>query len=331
MKANTMNAIVATGYGSPEVLELQQVNKPQPKEKEVLVKVYATSATKADTMMRTGTPYFSRLFTGLLKPKNSIPGTGFAGVVESVGKDVTLLKPGDRVFGETTLGFSANAEYVAVPENGVILPMPENMRFTEATTYGDGFLTSYAFLKEIAKVQPGHKVLINGASGSLGTAAVQIAKYLGAIVTGVSSGRNTGLVKSLGADYVIDYTREDFTKSMKKYDVIFDTVGKSSYGKSKEVLTESGKYVSPVLQFPLLLQMMWTLKMSDKKAVFSATGLRSDEELRGMLAELVEIFREGHLKTVIDRQYPLEKVGEAHSYIDTGRKKGNVVIMVREV
>ena len=329
MKANTMKAIVATGYGSPEVLELHQVGKPQPKETEVLVKVYATSATKADTMMRTGTPYFGRLFTGLRKPKHPIPGTGFAGVVESVGEKVTAFKPGDRVFGETTLGFSSNAEFVAVPENGVILPMPENMRFTEATTYADGFLTSYAFLKEIAKVQPGQKVLINGASGSLGTAAVQLAKYFGAIVTGVSSGRNTGLVKSLGADYVIDYTQEDFTQSMKKYDVIFDTVGKSSYPKSKKVLSESGKYISPVLQFPLLLQMMWTSKMSDQKAIFSATGLRSDEELRGMLAELVEIFKGGHLKTVIDRQYPLEKVAEAHDYIDQGHKKGNVVIMVR--
>lgn len=328
-KTISMKAIIATAYGAPDVLQLQQVEKPEPLDDEVLVAVYASSATTADGMMRTGTPYFGRLFTGLRKPKHPIPGTGFAGVVEAVGAKVNAFRPGDRVFGETTLGFSTNAEYVAVPENGVILPMPENLSFAEATTFCDGHLTSLNFLQEIARVQPGQQVLINGASGSLGTAAVQLAKYFGAEVTGVCSSRNVGLVKSLGADHVIDYTKEDFTKNGQTYDVIFDTVGKSSFGKAENVLAESGWYISPVLKFSLLLQMMWTSAFGKKKAKFAATGLRTDEELKGLLAQLVEIFKEGRLKTVIDRQYPLEKTAEAHTYIAAGHKRGNVVIAVR--
>lgn len=323
-----MKAIVATGYGAPDVLKIRQVAKPHPKENEVLVKVNASSATTADGMMRTGKPYFARLMTGLRKPKHPVPGTGFAGIVETAGKNVKTFKPGDRVFGETTLGFSTNAEYVTIPENGVILPMPDSMPYAEGATFGDGHVTSFNFLKEIAKIKPGQKVLINGASGSLGTAAVQLAKYFGAEVTGVSSTRNVGLVKSLGADHVIDYTKKDFTKVKETYDVVYDTIGKSSYSKSKNILTEDGLYLSPVLRFSLLLQMMRTSVFSRKKAKFAATGLRSDKELKNMLAELIEIFKEGHLKTVIDRQYPLEKVAEAHTYIASGHKKGNVVIIV---
>jgi NADPH:quinone reductase-like Zn-dependent oxidoreductase len=323
-----MKAIVATGYGAPDVLKIRQVAKPHPKENEVLVKVNASSATTADGMMRTGKPYFARLMTGLRKPKHPVPGTGFAGIVETAGKKVKTFKPGDRVFGETTLGFSTNAEYVTIPENGVILPMPDSMPYADGATFGDGHVTSFNFLKEIAKIKPGQKVLINGASGSLGTAAVQLAKYFGAEVTGVSSTRNVGLVKSLGADHVIDYTKKDFTKVKETYDVVYDTIGKSSYSKSKNILAEDGLYLSPVLRFSLLLQMMRTSVFSRKKAKFAATGLRSDKELKNMLAELVEIFKEGRLKTVIDRQYPLEKVAEAHTYIASGHKKGNVVIIV---
>jgi NADPH:quinone reductase-like Zn-dependent oxidoreductase len=324
-----MKAIVAKGYGAPDVLKLEKVAKPYPKENEVLVKVYAASATTADGMMRTGTPYIGRLFTGLRKPKHAIPGTGFAGVIEAVGENVTSFKPGDRVFGETTLGFSTNAEYFTIPESGVILPMPENLSYAEGTTFGDGHITSMNFLKNIARIKPGQKVLINGASGSLGTAAVQIAKYLGAEVTGICSTRNVGLVKSLGANHVIDYTKKDFTKINETYDIVFDTIGKSSYSKIKNILTSSGLYISPVLKFSLLLRMMWTSAFGKKKAKFAATGLLKDHELRALLAELIEIFKEGKLKTVIDRQYPLEKVAEAHTYIASGHKKGNVVIIVQ--
>ncbi len=323
----TMKATVATGYGSPEVLQLQEVKRPVPKANEVLVKVMTASATTADAMMRTGKPYIARLFVGLTKPKKAIPGTGFSGVVEQVGKDVTDFEIGDRVFGETAFGFSSNAEYLTISEDGVILPMPENLDFSEAANFCDGHLTSFNFLKKIAKVKPGHKVLINGASGALGTSAIQIAKHMGAHVTAVCSGRNVGLVRSLGADEVIDYQQKDFTKGDIKYDYIYDTVGKSSFSACKAILSEKGVYLSPVLKFPLLLQMIKTSLFGQKKAKFEATGANKEEKLRCLLSEVLDIYKEGRLKTVIDRQFPLEKVAEAHRYIDSGHKRGNVVIV----
>lgn len=328
MKSQNMKAIVATAYGNHEVLKLKEVEIPQPKEDEVLVKIHASSATTADGMMLSGKPYIGRLFTGLRKPKYAIPGTGFAGVVVSIGEKVTSFKTGDKVFGETTLVFSTNAEFVAVPEKGVILHKPENLSYAEAAPVCDGHLTSINFLKEIGKIKPGQKILINGASGSLGTAAVQLAKYFGAEVTGVCSTANIGLVKSLGADHVIDYKKEDFTKSVKSYDIVYDTIGKSSFNKVKRILSKNGKYISPVLKFPLLVQMIRTSMIGSKKAKFGASGLKKDDELRILLSELVEIFEAGKLKTVIDRQFPLEKVAQAHQYIAGGHKKGNVVIIV---
>ncbi len=322
-----MKAIVSTGYGSPSVLQLQEVTKPAPKEHEVLIRIYAASVTAADGMMRRGKPYFGRLFTGLTKPKHAVPGTGFAGVIEAVGKDVTLFKEGDTVFGETALGFGTHAENVCVPENGLIATKPDKITHQEAATICDGALTSMNFLKELAKIQPGQKVLINGASGSLGTAAVQLARYFGAEVTGVCSTPNVALVKSLGANTVIDYTKEDFTKSGQTYDVIYDTVGKSSFSRCKGSLTEKGVYVSPVLGLRLLFQMMWTsLTSRGKKAKFSATGLRPVSELGALLHELIEIIEAGKLKLVIDRQYPLAQIAEAHAYVDRGHKRGNVVV-----
>lgn len=323
----TMKATVATGYGLPDVLRLQVVQKPMPKPDEVLVRVMTAAATTADAMMRTGKPYIARLFVGITKPKKAIPGTGFAGVVEQVGQGVTTFKMGDRVFGETTFGFSSNAEYLTISQNGVILPMPENLDFSEAANFCDGHLTSYNFLKEIAKVKPGQKVLINGASGALGTSAIQIARYMGAHVTAVCSGRNVGLVRSLGADEVIDYLQKDFTKSDRKYDYVYDTIGKSSFSACKNILSEKGVYLSPVLKFSLLLQMIRTSLFGQKKAKFEATGANKEEKLRYLLSEVLDIYKEGRLKTVIDRQFPLEKVAEAHHYIESGRKKGNVVIV----
>lgn len=323
-----MKAMVAIGYGSPEVFTLKEVNKPEPKANEVLIKVMTAAATTADAMMRTGKPYFARLFIGLTKPKKGIPGTGFAGVVEQVGKDVTKYQIGDRVFGETAFGFSSNAEYLTIPEYGVILPMPENLDFSEAANFCDGHLTSFNFLKEIAQVKVGEKVLINGASGSLGTSAIQIAKQMGAHVTAVCSGRNIGLVKALGAHEVIDYQQKDFTKSDEQYDYVYDTIGKSSFGACKNILTDQGMYLSPVLKFRLLLRVIGTSLFGKKKAKFEATGANKEDKLRDLLSEVVEIFRAGGLHTVIDRQFPLEKLAEAHHYIDSGRKKGNVIIVM---
>jgi NADPH:quinone reductase-like Zn-dependent oxidoreductase len=324
----TMKATVATGYGSPEVFQLQEVKRPVPKANEVLVQVMTASATTADAMMRTGKPYTVRLFVGLTKPRKAIPGTGFSGVVKQVGKDVTDFEIGDRVFGETAFGFSSNAEYLTISEDGVIFPMPENLGFSEAANFCDGHLTSFNFLKEIAKVKPGQKVLINGASGALGTSAIQIAKYMGAQVTAVCSGRNVGLVRSLGADEVIDYQQKDFTKNTEKYDYVYDTIGKSSFSACKAMLSENGLYLSAVLKFPLLLHMIKTSLFGQKKAKFEATGANKEEKLRHMLSEVVDIYKDGKLKTVIDRQFPLEKVAEAHRYIDAGHKRGNVVIVI---
>ncbi len=329
MESKKMHAVVATGYGAAEVLTYRQVDIPMPGEHEILVKVKVSSVTRADTMMRTGKPYFGRLFTGLSKPKHPIPGTGFSGEVMLAGEKVSGFQTGDTVFGVTTLGFSTNAEYVVVPEKGVIIQKPENLSHEEAATCCDGPLTSYYFLKELAKVQPGKKVLINGASGSLGTAAVQLAKIMGAEVTGVCSTRNAGLIKSLGADHVIDYNELDFTASGNTYDIIYDTVGKSSFQRSRHVLSDHGIYLSPVLKFSLLLRMLLTSRASKKKAIFAASGLKKDDELKAMLTELVDIHQENVLQTVIDRQFPLEKVAQAHTYIDKGHKKGNVIIIVQ--
>ena len=321
-----MKAIVMTGYGSHEVLKLRQVDQPIAGPNEVLVKVITSAATRADTMMRMGKPFLSRLILGLSKPSKPIPGTGFAGVTQAIGAEVSTFKIGDRVFGETAFGFSANAEYISVTEAGVIMKLPEHMDFHEAANFCDGHLTSYNFLKEIAQIKPGQQILINGASGALGTSAVQIATYLGAEVTAVCSSANFGLVKSLGAEHVINYQEEDFTLSKKTYDFVYDTVGKSSFKACKQILKEKGVYLSPVLQFPLLLDMISTSIAKGKKAKFEATGANKVKKLNVLLSEVLDIYQAGKLKTIIDRQFPLEKLAEAHQYIDSGRKKGNVVI-----
>jgi len=325
-QAKTMKAIISTKYGSSDVLQLQGVAITIIKEDQVLIKVHATIVSRADTMMRTGYPLFGRLFMGLFKPKNPIPGTGVAGKIEAIGKNVSQFKVGDEVFGETILSFGANAEYVAMKETEVLAQKPSNISYEEAAPICDGALTSINFLKNIAKLQAGQRILINGASGSLGTAAVQLAKHYGAHVTGVCSTTNVELVKSLGADKVIDYKKEDFTKAGLTYDVIYDTVGLSSFSKCKKSLTKNGAYISPVLGMPLLFQMLWTSMFGSKKAKFSATGILPIPELRILLNELVDIIKAGKLKTIIDKRYPLEQVALAHSYVDKGHKKGNIVI-----
>lgn len=324
-----MKAIVCTKYGSPDVLQFQEVAKPVPKDNEVLVKVHATTVTAADTMMRKGTPFYARFFLGLTKPKNPIMGTGFAGEIDAVGKDVTQFKEGDQVFGETGVNFGANAEYVRVPADGVLTTMPANTTYQEAAPVCDGAITSMNFLKEIGHVQSGQKVLINGASGGLGTAAVQLAKHFGAEVTGVCSTKNVEMVKALGADAVVDYTKEDFTKTGQTYDIIYDTIGKSSFSHCKPALTAKGVYLSPVLKMPLLAQMLITSIAGSKKAKFSATGMRPASELRVLLQELKEMMEAGSLTTIMDTSYPLEQTAEAHRYVETGRKKGNVTIVVK--
>lgn len=321
-----MKAVVCPQYGSPEVLRLEDVPTPTPSDDEVLVQVHAASVTAADSMMRRGIPFYARFFLGLTKPKQPIPGTGFAGEVVSVGEDVSRFKPGDAVFGETGVQFGAQAEYVCVPADGVVAPLPHTMSYAEAAPVCDGALTSWSFLKALADLHPGQRVLVNGASGSLGTAAVQLATHVGAEVTGVCSTSNLDLVRSLGADAVVDYTQTDFTETDRPYDVIYDTVGKRSFSECKNALTKTGLYLSPVLRIPLLLQMLWTASVGGKKAVFSATGMRPPEALRTLLQELTDLIESGAIRSVMDRHYPLDQATEAHRYVDRGHKTGNVVL-----
>lgn len=323
-----MKAIIITRYGSPDVLKLTEIEKPTAKDNEVLIKVKSASVTAADTMMRKGKPLYGRLFIGLKKPKHPISGTGFSGVIKKIGPAVTSFKVGDEVYGESIFGAGTNAEYLCVPEDGMLTRKPEHLTHEEVASVCDGPLTSWNFLKEMAKVEQGQKVLVNGASGSLGTAAVQLANYLGAEVTGVCSTSNLEMVQSLGAAFVVDYKRTDFTKSYKKYDVVFDTVGKSSFSKCKRVLARNGLYLSPVLGMPLLFQMLKTSIFGTKKALFSATGLKPVKELRKLLSELNDLLESGQLKMIIDKRFSLEQVPEAHRYVDTEHKKGNAIVQI---
>lgn len=321
-----MKAIVANAYGTPEVFEYKTVEKPSPKTNEVLVKVMNSAATTADSMVRTGKPYLGRLLLGLSKPKQEIPGTGFSGIVEEVGTSVSKFKVGDRVFGETKFGFKSNAEFICIHEEEVIVNLPDSIDFSEASNFCDGHLTSYSFLTKLIELKKGDHILINGASGALGTAAVQLAKFYGAEVTTVSSAKNMGLLKTLGADHLINYHEQDFTSSENQYDYVFDTVGKSNFKKAKNVLKDGGAYLSPVMTFNLFKHQLWSKISGNKKALFTAVGTHKNEDIKSSLNELLNIYKAGKLKTVIDRQFPLAKLAEAHQYIDSGHKTGNIVI-----
>ncbi len=323
-----MKAIVYTKYGSPDVLQLKEVEKPVPADNEVLIKLYATTVETTDAIFRQGSTPSARMFTGLLKPKFTIPGSEFAGEIEAVGKDVTRFKVGDQVIGSDGAGFSANAEYKCLPEDGPMALKPGSMTYEEAVSIHPGALTALPNLRDAAKIQRGQKVLINGASGSIGSSAVQLAKYFGAEVTGVCSTANVDLVKSLGADVVIDYKKEDFTRTGQTYDIIFDTVGKSSYSRCKRALKPGGIYLTTVVTPTILRQMLWTSKFDSKKAKIVFAGLRSASEKNQDLAFFRELVAAGALKPVIDRCYPLEQIAAAHQHVDTGHKKGNVVITV---
>lgn len=321
-----MKAIITKAYGTPEVFKIDNVTKPEAKPNEILIRIHASSVSKADTMMRTGKPYIGRLMLGLTKPKNPIWGTGFAGVIESVGSEVTQFKADDKVFGENIDTMGTYAEYVTVPEDGIVAHLPKNVSFEEAAGMCDGGITSLNFLVNLGNIKSGQKVLINGASGSLGTAAVQIAKHFGAEVTGVCSSKNIELVKELGADYVIDYTQQDFTKNENTYNLIYDTVGARSFGDCCKALKERGVYASPVLGMPLLGQMMLSSFIGTKRAKFSATGALPVKETKRLLQLLLEIVEAGNLKGIVDRAYLLEEIVDAHKYVDKGHKKGNVVL-----
>ncbi len=323
-----MKAIVCTKYGPPEVLQLKEVEKPIPRDNEILVKVYASSVTAGDCRIRSfkWAPWFwlpGRIMYGLKKPRKKIPGCDLAGDIELVGTDVKLFKKGDQIFGYTkgVLFNGCNAEYKCLPEEGLVAIKPANMTYEEAAAAPIGGLTALHYLRKGA-IQSGQKVLIYGASGSVGTFAVQLAKYLGAEVTGVCSTTNLELVKSLGADKVFDYTKEDFTKSGQTYDAIFDTVEKTSFSRCKGSLKQRGIYLT--VDWPFL-QALWTSMKGGKKVIIGIAPNRTKDVI--FLKELIEV---GKIKSVIDRRYPLEQIAEAHSYVEKGHKKGNVVITLEQ-
>ena len=320
-----MKAIVYTKYGSPDVLRLKEIGKPVPRSNEVLIKIRATTVTAVDSIFRRGNNFFARTATGISRPKVKILGTEFAGDIESIGTGVKLFKIGDKVFGDSPVS-GTHAEYISLPESGPLALIPANMDYDEASAVPYGALTALPFLRDSGRIKNGQKVLIIGASGAVGSFAVQLAKYYGAEVTGLSSSSNVELVKSLGADMIIDYKKEDFTQNGETYDIIFDTVGKSSFSRCKKLLKPSGKYLTTVIGIPILFQMLMTSKIGNKKAVITFTGLRNSSEKAKDLLFIKKLIESGKLKTVIDKRYPFEKIAEAHRYVDEGHKKGNVVI-----
>ena len=320
-----MKAMVYEKYGPPEVLHLKEIEKPTPKNNEVLIKIQATTVTSGDWRVRslnvpTGFGLIMRLVFGVSKPKQPILGTELAGVVESVGKDVSKFKVGDPVFAFSDAAMGCYAEYKCMPEDGAVALKPSNLSYEEAAALSFGGTTALHFFKK-AKLQRGEKVLINGASGGVGTAAVQLAKHFGAHVTGVCSTANMELVRSLGASHVIDYTVDDFTQNGETYDVIVDTAGTAPFSRSKASLKEKGRLLQVLGSLPDMLRIPWVSITSSKKVIAGPAAGRA-EDLR-FLAALAEA---GEFKPVIDRRYPFEQIAEAHRYVDTGRKKGNVII-----
>jgi NADPH:quinone reductase-like Zn-dependent oxidoreductase len=319
-----MKAAVHTRYGPPDVVRIAEVAKPAANDNQVLVKVHATTVNRTDCGLRAAKPFIVRFFTGLRRPRATVLGNEFAGVVEAVGGGVTSFEVGDRVFGFNGVSFGAHAEYLTIPEDGSLATMPANSTFEEAAASTEGSHYALSFLRK-AKIRSGQDVLVNGATGAIGSAAVQLLKHLGANVTAVCDTKHVELVRGLGADRVIDYTAEDFTRDQQTYDVVLDAVGKSWFGRCRRLLKPGGIYLSsdlgPLSQNPILA--LVTPLSGGKKVMFPLP--RDDQEMVRYLKGLME---SGAFRPVIDRRYPLDQIVEAYRYVETGQKIGNVVISV---
>lgn len=323
-----MKAIVLTKYGSPDGLQLTEVEKPTPKDNEVLIRVRATTVTAGDAEIRTlNFPVWLmlpvRLYVGFIRPRNFILGQELAGDIVAVGKNVTRFKEGDPVFGTTGFRFGAHAEYACLPEAGVLAIKPSKMTYEEAATVPVAGIEALHFMRK-ANIHSGEKVLIVGAGGSIGTIGVQLARHFGAEVTGVDSTGKLDMLRSIGADHTIDYTQEDFTQNGQTYDVIFDVMGKSSFSGSIQSLKLNGRYLLGGNSGPSqLLRGRWVSMTGSQKVIVGAASQKTED-----LVFLKELIERGKIKSVIDRRYPLEQTAEAHRYVETGQKKGNVVITV---
>ncbi|WP_437838622.1 NAD(P)-dependent alcohol dehydrogenase [Sorangium sp. So ce1153] len=325
-----MKAVVYTAYGPPEVLQLAEVDKPAPGSHDVLVRIRATTVTAEDPKLRAFKhPPLLWLPIGMLfgfrRPRRTILGTEFAGEVEAVGKDVTRYREGDPVFGYTGTSFGAHAEYKCIPERAIMAAMPSKLSYEQAASIPNGALTALVYLRNMARLRPHENVLVYGASGAVGTAAVQLAKALGARVTGVCSGRNLALVESLGADEVIDYTRQDFTRNGQAYDIVFDTIGKTSMAEVEGSLRPRGRYLVTVFGIREILRMLWTSLVGGKRILGGASNFHWTPADLAYLRDLIEA---GKLTAVIDRSYPLADAAQAHRYVEAGHKRGNVVLTV---
>lgn len=328
-----MKAVLHTKFGPPDELQVKEIEKPVPADNELLIKVRATSVTSTDCNVRDFTfvpgvfQIPARLFMfGVFKPRINILGIDIAGEIEAVGKNVRRFKEGAQVFGTPGLAFGAHAQYTCVPEDAVLAIKPADMAWQEAAAIFLGASTALFFLREKGDIQAGHKILIYGASGAIGTYAVQLAKHFGAEVTGVCSTANLEMVKSLGADKVIDYTKEDYVESGDSYDLILDTVGKTSFSHGKRALKKNGIFLPVVMNLTELVQIVWTSMRGGKKVKGGVAGERVED-----LEFLKELFEKGELKPVIDRCYPLDQTAEAFRYVENGHKKGNVVITVEHI
>lgn len=323
----TFNAWNVSQYGAPDVLAPVTRAMPTPAAGQILIRIRASAVTRADGMMRAGQPKFARLFLGLSRPRAGLSGTCFSGDIVAVGEGVTEFSKGDAIFGEAGLQFGANATHICLDADGSLVKKPDALSYEEAAVMFDGAMTSWHFLTRVAKVKAGEKVLILGGSGSLGTAAIQFAVALGADVTATSSARNRELLESLGATHVIDYNAEDALPLGADYDVVFDTLSVESYTAAKAALADGGRYVCPVLGLTLLCDMLLSRISGNKRAHFAAAGMEKPATHREELAEILQLVASDRFAPAMDRTYPLSDLVEAHFYVETGRKRGNVVVV----
>jgi NADPH:quinone reductase-like Zn-dependent oxidoreductase len=315
-------------YGPPEVLAVREVPAPAPGPREVVVRQAASNVSPADCAMRSADPFIIRFFSGLLRPKTNVPGETIAGTVEAVGREVTRFKAGDRVFGITEMAMGAMAERVAIPEDNAIVLMPEALSFEQAGGLPYSFLTAMPFLRDEAKLQPGQQILINGAAGSVGLTAIQLARHMGAEITAVCSAGKADLVRSLGAQHVIDRHHEDFTKARAAYDVIFDAIGKSGFKACLAALKPGGIYLTTVPTFAILATMLGPKRRDGKRGKLATTGLRPATDKAKDMALLAQMVTDGVVDGVVDRRFPLSGIAEAHRYVETGTKAGDVIIEI---